>query len=72
MVIEEPSVIAASKLISNKASSIAKLVAKNGGFRTHSSQPIMIGQIQILSVPQPHRVIKTLEYSKKVILSFAN
>eukprot|EP01084_Bolivina_argentea_P108290 193525_1 len=42
--VEEPSVIAA-------ASSISKLIAKNGGFSTsNSNKNIMIGQVQILNI----------------------
>lgn len=44
MAIEEPSVIAA-------ASSAAKIVKeKANGFKTWSTEPVMIGQIQILDV----------------------
>ena len=44
MVVEEPSVIAA-------ASSSAKFIADNGGgFHSYATEPIMIGQIQILEV----------------------
>lgn len=44
MVVEEPSVIAA-------ASNAAKMFRDGGGFVTSSSDPIMIGQMQILDVP---------------------
>jgi hydroxymethylglutaryl-CoA reductase len=44
MVIEEPSVIAA-------ASFMARLAANNGGFRASTTASEMIGQIQILDVP---------------------
>jgi hydroxymethylglutaryl-CoA reductase len=44
MVIEEPSVIAA-------ASHAAKLVRDGGGFTTASTGPVMIGQVQVLDVP---------------------
>ncbi|MCA9911384.1 MAG: 3-hydroxy-3-methylglutaryl-CoA reductase, partial [Anaerolineae bacterium] len=43
MVIEEPSVVAA-------VSNAAKLFRANGGFRTSSDEPIMIGQIQVLDL----------------------
>lgn len=43
MVIEEPSVIAG-------ASFMAKLAREGGGFRTSSSEPEMIGQIQVLDL----------------------
>jgi len=44
MVVEEPSIVAA-------VSFAAKLARSGGGFRTGSSAPIMIGQIQLLDVP---------------------
>ncbi|TMC60316.1 MAG: 3-hydroxy-3-methylglutaryl-CoA reductase, partial [Chloroflexi bacterium] len=43
MVIEEPSVIAA-------CSNAAKLARMGGGFTAHASEPVMIGQIQVLDV----------------------
>lgn len=43
MAVEEPSVIAA-------VSGAAKTIADNaGGFKTYSTRPIMIGQIQVLN-----------------------
>lgn len=47
MAVEEPSVVAG-------ASYAAKLVRAGGGFRTSSTPPHMIGQIQVLDVPDPH------------------
>jgi hydroxymethylglutaryl-CoA reductase len=44
MVIEEPSVVAA-------CSNAAKLVRDGGGFVCSSDEPVMIGQIQVLDVP---------------------
>ena len=44
MVIEEPSVVAA-------VSNAAKLFREGGGFVTSSDEPVMIGQIQVLDVP---------------------
>jgi len=46
MVIEESSVIAA-------ASNGAKIVAQNGGFTAKADPPRMIGQIQVINVPNP-------------------
>ena len=43
MVIEEPSVVAG-------ASFMAKLARTAGGFQTTSSQPLMIGQIQVINI----------------------
>ena len=46
MVIEEPSVVAAQ-------SHACKLVAAGGGFTSEATDPIMVGQIQLLDVPDP-------------------
>ncbi|MFW5709175.1 MAG: hydroxymethylglutaryl-CoA reductase, degradative [Chloroflexota bacterium] len=47
MVIEEPSVVAA-------CSNAARLFRDGGGFKTSSDEPVMIGQIQVLDVVEPH------------------
>src|SRR5262245_6837956 len=44
MVIEEPSVVAA-------VSNAARLFREGGGFVTSSDEPVMIGQIQVLDLP---------------------
>jgi hydroxymethylglutaryl-CoA reductase len=46
MAIEEPSVVAA-------ASYMARIVRDAGGFITCSSEPVMIGQMQVLDVADP-------------------
>lgn len=46
MAVEEPSVVAA-------CSFAAKLLRAGGGVRTEVTEPIMIGQIQVLEVPDP-------------------
>ncbi len=46
MAIEEPSVVAA-------ASNAAKMARVKGGFTTNSTPPLMIGQVQIVEVPDP-------------------
>jgi hydroxymethylglutaryl-CoA reductase len=46
MAVEEPSVIAA-------VSNAARLVRAGGGFTAGSSEPVMIGQVQLLDVPDP-------------------
>ncbi len=55
MAIEEPSVIAG-------ASFMAKLARAGGGFRTTSSEPLMIGQMQVLEV-------KDLQASRTALLA---
>jgi len=65
MAIEEPSVVAA-------ASNSAKMARSKGGFTTSSTQPLMIGQIQILNVPDPHGARMSLLSAKEEILRKAN
>ncbi|MDX1995208.1 MAG: hydroxymethylglutaryl-CoA reductase, degradative [bacterium] len=65
MVIEEPSVVAA-------VSFAAKLFRSGGGFSTHSDEPIMIGQIQVLDVPDLQAASETLLQHKQALLAFVN
>lgn len=53
MAIEEPSVVAA-------VSHAAKLVRAAGGFRAGSSPPVMIGQVQLMDVPDPQRAAEAV------------
>lgn len=61
MAVEEPSVIAG-------ASFMAKLAQQNGGFHAWTDEPIMIGQIQLLDVPDVVQAIKALEGQKQDLL----
>jgi hydroxymethylglutaryl-CoA reductase len=65
MAIEEPSVVAA-------ASHAAKLARALGGFRTSSTEPLMIGQVQIVRSHSPKDAEKLILASKKEILEKAN
>ncbi|HEX4922009.1 MAG TPA: hydroxymethylglutaryl-CoA reductase, degradative [Candidatus Bathyarchaeia archaeon] len=65
MAIEEPSVVAA-------ASHAAKIARPTGGFKTSSTEPVMIGQIQIVRSPSPRDAEKHILASKKEILEKAN
>ena len=65
MVIEEPSVVAA-------ASFMAKIVRDAGGFTTCSSEPVMIGQMQILEVSDPWAARFDLVCQKQRLLDLAN
>lgn len=65
MAIEEPSVVAA-------ASYAAKMARAKGGFSTSSTQPVMIGQIQAVDVPNPGEAKKAVLAAKKEILEKAN
>ena len=65
MAIEEPSVVAA-------ASHAAKIARARGGFKTSSTEPIMIGQIQLINSPSPRNAEKQILLSKQEILNRAN
>ncbi|NMX21457.1 hydroxymethylglutaryl-CoA reductase, degradative [ANME-1 cluster archaeon GoMg4] len=65
MAIEEPSVVAA-------ASNAAKIAGERGGFQTSSTEPIMIGQIQVTNVPDPLSAKFTILAHKQRILDMAN
>ena len=65
MAIEEPSVVAA-------ASNAARMARVKGGFTTSSSGPIMIGQIQLVNVPDPHGAKLTILARREEILALAN
>ncbi len=65
MAIEEPSVVAA-------ASNAAKVVRASGGFFAQTTAPMMIGQVQILNVPDPAAArLKVLD-RKEELLAAAN
>lgn len=65
MVIEEPSVVAA-------ASNAARLVRDGGGFVTTSDQPLMIGQIQVLDMPDVHQAAENILAEKNALLDTIN
>lgn len=65
MAIEEPSVIAA-------ASNGAKVARAGGGFFTSTTDPIMIGQIQLVDVPAPFEAKIRIYEHKDEILERAN
>ena len=65
MAIEEPSVVAA-------ASHAAKLARQTGGFHTSSTEPLMIGQIQLVKTHSPRDAEKQILAQKKEILDLAN
>ncbi len=65
MAIEEPSVVAA-------ASNAAKMARESGGFKAGASDSIMIGQIQIVRVPNPEEAKKSILAEKDSIISAAN
>jgi len=65
MAIEEPSVVAA-------ASNSAKMARARGGFETSSTDPVMIGQIQVVDVEDPNKAREILLSKKEEIIKLAN
>jgi len=65
MVVEEPSIVAA-------VSSAAKTVLQAGGFQCTSTDPILIGQVQIVNVTHPEQTQEKILASKEEILNLAN
>jgi hydroxymethylglutaryl-CoA reductase len=65
MATEEPSVIAA-------ACYAAKMVRDGGGFRTSSTAPIMIGQVQVVGLKDSQQAKKQVLIAKADILKKAN
>ena len=65
MVVEEPSVIAA-------LGSANKLIRANGGFQAMATDPILIGQIQIVDLKDIDKAREALIEHKREIISLAN
>ena len=65
MAIEEPSVVAA-------ASNMARLMREGDGIKASCTDPVMIGQIQVLDVPDMDGAKKTLKEAKESLLDLAN
>jgi hydroxymethylglutaryl-CoA reductase len=65
MALEEPSVVAA-------ASNAAKMARVKGGFTVTNTGPVMIGQIQVVNVPDPEGAKAKLIARKADILKKAN
>lgn len=65
LVVEEPSIVAA-------LSSAAKIFRKGGGFTVESTEPILIGQVQVVNVAHPARAQAQLLQRKDEILNLAN
>jgi len=65
MAIEEPSVVAA-------ASYMAKIIREAGGFQAYTTEPVMIGQMQILDLPDLWAARFALLSQKQRLLDLAN
>ena len=65
MVVEEPSIVAG-------VSYAAKLARTGGGFQTSSSEPLMVGQVQILDLTDLEEAAAKLMAAKPQLLAEAN
>ncbi len=65
MAIEEPSVVAA-------ASNAAKVARAAGGFTAQATAPVMIGQVQLVGVPDPSAARLRILDRKEALLAAAN
>ena len=65
MAIEEPSVVAGASLA-------AKLARAGGGFTAQATEPLMIGQIQVLDLADPWAARRQLLAAKGRLLNLAN
>jgi len=65
MSVEEPSIVAAA----SKAAGIAR---KKGGFSVEASPPIMIGQVQLVNVPDVEKAIKEIKKHSSKLVDLAN
>lgn len=65
MAVEEPSIVAA-------VSFAARLARAGGGFRTGSTEPVMIGQVQLLDLPDHDLAAAQVQAAAADILAVAN
>jgi len=65
MAVEEPSVVAA---VSNSA----KAIRAGGGFTSQASDPVMIGQIQVLDIPDMDAAVSSLESHRDELMALAD
>ena len=65
MVVEEPSIVAG-------ASYAAKLVREGGGFQADSTEPLMIGQVQLVGIADPARARFDILARREELLALAN
>ena len=65
LVVEEPSIVAA-------LSAAAKLARPSGGFTATSTDPVLIGQIQVIEIPDMSRAKAAILERKQEILDLAN
>lgn len=62
---EEPSVVAA-------ASNMARLMREGEGIKAEATDPVMIGQIQLLDIPDMNKAVTSVKENKQKLLDSAN
>ena len=65
MALEEPSVVAA-------ASNMARIMREGEGIMVRSSEPVMIGQMQVLDIPRMETAVDAIEEAKPRLIELAN
>ena len=65
MVVEEPSVVAG-------ISSAAKTARVSGGFRATSTDPVLIGQVQLMDIEKPDSAVQALLAASDELIELAN
>ncbi len=65
LAVEEPSIVAA-------LSAAAKIARAGGGFQAESTEPILIGQVQVINAPHPPAARARLLQRKEQLLNLAN
>jgi hydroxymethylglutaryl-CoA reductase len=65
LAVEEPSIVAA-------LSAAAKLARESGGFRASSTRPVLIGQIQVIGVPDMQQAMSRVLEHRREIIELAN
>lgn len=65
MVVEEPSIVAA-------VSAAAKTILGAGGFHSKATDPILIGQVQVVEMENPSKAKQAILQNKEEILNLAN
>ncbi len=65
MVVEEPSIVAA-------LGSAAKLIRSSGGFKAEATDPILIGQIQVVNLPDMEKAKQSLRDRRQELVNLAN
>ena len=65
MAVEEPSIVAG-------VSGAAKLIRESGGFTASATDPILIGQVQVIGIEDPDRASSMLSERKAELIAAAN